>query len=171
VTEFEQIYRDYFDDVYRYIRRLSGDKNIAEDITSETFFKAMRSISGFRGDCDIRVWLCQIAKNCYYTYLKKSGKTDTTDSAVLAEWQSAGVTAGTTIEEQYMKHEDAAQIRTILHQVPEPYKEVFMWRVFAELSFKQIGQLFGKSENWACVTCHRAKKMIQSGLEDKTYEK
>ena len=76
MTEFEHIYRTYFNDVYLYICRLSGNDQIAEEITSETFFKAMRSISGFRGDCDLRVWLCQIAKNCYYTYLKKSKRTD-----------------------------------------------------------------------------------------------
>ena len=167
MTEFEKIYRDYFNDVYLYIRRLSGDENTAEEITSEAFLKAMRSISGFRGDCDIRVWLCQIAKNCYYTYLKKSRRTDSVDDARLSEFPSGE----STVEEQCIKHEEAARIRTALHHIAEPYKEVFMWRVFAELSFKQIGQIFGKSENWACVTYHRAKTMIQSRLEDKTYEK
>lgn len=71
MTEFERIYREYFDQVFRYIRGLSGDVHLAEDITSETFCRALRSIDGFRGDCDIRVWLCQIAKNCYYSHLKK----------------------------------------------------------------------------------------------------
>ena len=65
VTEFEKIYRTYFNDVFLYIRRLSNNEQIAEEITSETFYKAMRSIDSFRGDCDIRVWLCQIAKNSY----------------------------------------------------------------------------------------------------------
>lgn len=167
MTEFEKIYRTYFDDVYLYIRRLSGDENIAEEITSEAFFKAMRGISGFRGNCDIRVWLCQIAKNCYYTHLKKSKRMDSIDDAGLSELPSEEG----TVEEKFMKHEEAARIREVLHNVPEPYKEVFMWRVFAELSFKQIGQIFGKSENWACVTYHRAKIRIQSGLEDKSYEK
>ncbi len=167
MTEFEDVYRECFDDVYRYIRRLSGDENIAEEITSETFFRAMRSIRGFRGGCDIRVWLCQIAKNCYYTYLKKSKKTEYVDNAQLSELPSEE----STIEEQCMKHEEAAQVRAILHQIPETYKEVFMWRVFAELSFKQIGQIFGKSENWACVAYHRAKTMIRSRMEDKTDEK
>ena len=167
MTEFEEIYRTYFNDVYLYIRRLSGNEVLSEEITSEAFFKALRSISGFRGDCDIRVWLCQIAKNCYYTYLKKFGQTDPIDDAELLELPSEE----RTIEEQCMKHEEAAQIRAVLHNVPEPYKEVFMWRVFAELSFKQIGQIFGKSENWACVTYHRAKTMIKSRLENKTYEK
>ena len=167
MTEFEEIYRTYFNDVYRYIRRLSGNEVLSEEITSEAFFKAMRSISGFRGDCDIRVWLCQIAKNCYYTYLKKAGQADSIDDVELSELPSVE----STIEEQCIKHEEAARIRTVLHHMPEPYKEVFMWRVFAELSFKQIGQIFGKTENWACVTYHRAKTMIKSRLEDKTYEK
>lgn len=167
MTEFEEIYRTYFNDVYLYIRRLSGNEVLSEEITSEAFFKAMRSISGFRGDCDIRVWLCQIAKNCYYTYLKKAGRTDNIDDIKLSGLPSEE----STIEEQCIKHEEAAQIRTVLHTIADPYKEVFMWRVFAELSFKQIGQIFGKSENWACVTYHRAKTMIKSRLEDKTDEK
>ena len=72
MTDFEQIYKDYFRDVFLYVRRLSGgDERLAEDITSEAFFRALRRIDSFRGDCDIRVWLCQIAKNCYYTHLTK----------------------------------------------------------------------------------------------------
>ena len=70
--EFEEIYTTYFRDVFLYIHRLSNNEHLAEEITSETFFKAMNSIESFRGDCDIRVWLCQIAKNCYFTYLKKT---------------------------------------------------------------------------------------------------
>lgn len=167
MTEFDKIYRTYFDDVYRYIRRLSGDEAIAEEITSEVFFKAIRSIGSFRGDCDIRVWLCQIAKNCYYSYLKKSERTDSMAEVELLEFASVEETA----EEQIIRRDEAARVRSILHEVPEPYKEVFMWRVFAELSFKQIGQIFGKSENWACVTYHRAKTRIKSRLEDKTNEK
>lgn len=167
MTEFEKIYRAYFDDVYKYILRLSGDENTAEEITSDAFFRAMRSVGGFRGDCDIRVWLCQIAKNCYYTYLKKSGRTDSIYDDKLSDLPAKE----STIEEQCIRHDEATRIRAVLHDVPEPYKEVFMWRVFAELSFRQIGQIFGKSENWACVTYHRAKTMIKSRLEDKTYEK
>lgn len=161
MTEFEKIYRTYFDDVYRYIRRLSKNESIAEEITGETFFRAMRSVNRFRGDCDIRVWLCQIAKNCYYTHLKKSGQTDSLDDAKLSEL----LLEENSIEERYIRKEEAARIRTVLHDIPEPYKEVFMWRVFAELSFRQIGQIFRKSENWACVTYHRAKTMIRSRLE------
>ena len=71
-----------------------------------------------------------------------------------------------SIEEQLVRREDAMRIQRVLHDIPEPYKEVFMWRVYAELSFKQIGQIFNKSENWACVTYHRAKSKIRDRLED-----
>lgn len=81
--EFEQIYSVYFKFVYRYIWKLSGDEHIAEEITSETFLKAMKSIGDFRGECDMRVWICQIAKNSYYSYLKKNRRTESIDETEL----------------------------------------------------------------------------------------
>lgn len=162
VTEFEKIYSTYFNDVFRYIRRLSNNEHIAEEITADTFFKALRSIDSFRGECDIRVWLCTIARNCYFSYSKKQGRLENMEDV------DALNVPGTaeSIEEQLVRREDAMRIQRVLHDIPEPYKEVFMWRVYAELSFKQIGQIFNKSENWACVTYHRAKSKIRERLED-----
>ena len=162
MTEFEKIYNAYFHDVFLYIRRLSGDEHVAEEITSETFLKAMGSVEKFRGECDIRVWLCQIAKNCYYDQIKKTARTTGLDEAALAQ----STVPGEGVEERLIQKEDTEKLRQILHDIPEPYKEVFMWRVFAELSFQQIGQIFGKTENWACVTYHRARKKIRGRMED-----
>lgn len=167
MTEFENLYRIYFNDVFLYILRLSNNEHIAEEITSETFYKAMQSIDSFRGDCDIRVWLCQIAKNSYYTYLKKVGKTDSLEDIDLTDVPSQEE----TIEEQINRKAETLQIQRMLHDIPDPYKEVFMWRVFADLSFKQIGDIFHKSDNWACVTYHRARKMIKGRLEEINNEK
>ena len=163
MMEFEKIYQKYFNDVYRYIRKLSNNEHVAEEITADTFFKAMSAIDSFRGDCDIRVWLCQIAKNCYLSYLKKNGQSEDIADTELQEIADPNE----NLEEQFAKQDEAAQIRKKLHTIPDPYKEVFMWRVFAELSFKQIGEIFNKSENWACVTYHRARTMIQNRLEEK----
>ena len=85
MTDFEQLYNTYFNDVYLYTLRLSGNEHIAEEITSDTFFKAMHSIDSFRGDCDVRVWLCQIAKNCYYSYRKKSNRIEHVDEDAIQE--------------------------------------------------------------------------------------
>ena len=165
--EFEQIYNIYFKSVYRYIRKLSGDEHIAEEITSETFLKAMKSIGDFRGECDMRVWLCQIAKNTYYSYLKKSHRTASVDETELQNI----VDPNAFIEEQIGVQDESQQIRKILHTIPDPYKEVFMWRVFGEFSFKEIGDLYSKTDNWACVIYHRARKIIQSRLEEINNEK
>ena len=162
MTDFEKLYNTYFNDVYLYIRRLSGDEHIAEEITSETFFKAMHSIESFRGDCDVRVWLCQIAKNCYYTHIKKTGKIQETDLDALQNFPDPAP----GLAEQLIRKEEVQRIQKVLHDISEPYKEVFMWRVFAQLSFKQIGSICGKNENWACVTYHRARKMIIGRLEE-----
>ena len=166
MTDFESIYRTYFDDVYRYILRLSGNEHIAEEITSDTFFKAMQSIDRFRGDCDVRIWLCQIAKNCYYSYVKKSKPIQHVDESEIQEIPDAAP----SMTDEIVRQDESARIQRILHDVSEPYKEVFMWRVYAELSFKQIAQMFGKTENWACVTYHRARKMIVERLEEENRE-
>ena len=165
--EFEKVYCTYFNDVFRYIRRLSGNEHIAEEITADVFFKAIHSIDSFRGDCDIRVWLCQIAKNSYLSYLKKSGHMDSIEDVELLNI----TVPDETIEEKVVRHDEAVRAQKVLHDIPDPYKEVFMWRVYAELSFKQIGTLFHKSENWACVTYHRARGKIKERLEEWNHEK
>ncbi|MBQ8409053.1 MAG: sigma-70 family RNA polymerase sigma factor [Clostridia bacterium] len=167
MTDFEQLYSTYFNDVYLYILRLSRNEHVAEEITSDTFFKAMKSINEFRGDCDVRVWLCQIAKNCYYSYLRKSNRTESVDEVEMQDIPDLTP----SIAEEYARQDEVAGIQKILHDINEPYKEVFMWRVYAELSFKQIAQIFGKTENWACVTYHRARKMIKERLEEMNSEK
>lgn len=155
MTEFEEIYSKYFGKVFRYILKLSHDEHIAQDITSQTFFKAMKSLNTFRGDCDIDVWLCQIAKNTYFSHFNKNKNVHSLD-----EFNYIPDT-NKNLEEQLILKDDADNIKQLLHTLPEPYKEVFMWRVFADLSFKQIGQIFQKSENWACVTYHRARNKLK----------
>lgn len=165
--DFEQLYKEYFSDVYKYIRKLSNNEYIAEEITSETFFKAMKSIDTFRSECDFRVWLCQIAKNSYFSYLKKQKKTDNLDDFELTNI----VDPKTSSRKDNTNIVEIVQLQSLLHTLKEPYKEVFMWRVFAELNFKQIGQIFNKSDNWACVTYHRAKIMLKNRMEDINNEK
>lgn len=159
MTEIEKIYREYFNDVFLYMKGLSGNAQIAEDMTAETFFRAMNALDSFHGRCDIRVWLCQIAKNCYFSYLRKSKRLvpvdEIDDLADTADFAHALVDA-----------ELSVKLHEFLHSLAEPYKEVFSLRVFGELGFKQIAALFGKSENWACVTFHRAKAQIRERMEE-----
>lgn len=157
----EELYRTYFDIVYRYIRSISQDGSLAEEVTQETFFKALKKADQFRGDCDVRVWLCQIAKNTLYDYLKKQKKQLLGDER-LEKAESAG---GELLEEKLAQRSQAMEIHKVLHRLSEPYKEVFSLRTFGELTFREIGMLFGKSENWARVTYYRARVKIREELE------
>ena len=157
----EELYRTYFDIVYRYICSISQDGPLAEEVTQETFFKALKKIDQFRGDCDVRVWLCQIAKNTLYDHLKKQKKQLSGDEQ-LEKTESAG---GELLEEKLAQRSQAMEIHKVLHRLSEPYKEVFSLRTFGELTFREIGMLFGKSENWARVTYYRARVKIREELE------
>jgi RNA polymerase sigma-70 factor (ECF subfamily) len=161
VKKIEELYQLYFKDIYLFVKALSKDEHIAEEITQETFFKAMKSIASFKGECDIRVWLCQIAKNTYYSYCKKNNR-------IISEEEPESVdTEQKSIESQLIDKEDAVAIHKILHKLEEPYKEVFHLRTFGELSFKEIGEVFEKTESWSRVTYHRAKMKIIEQLNNK----
>ena len=157
----ETLYRENAKIVYHFLYSLCKDEELSKDLTQDTFLKAYESLGRFDGSCKISTWLCQIAKNSYLSYLKKSGRIDNIEDAELLNIADPNE----TVEEKFVRHDEAVQIQKVLHDIPDPYKEVFMWRVFAELSFKQIGQIFGKSENWACVTYHRARNKIKERLE------
>lgn len=163
--EFEAVYRIYFDRVYRFLCGMTKNEHLAEELTSDTFFKAMQAIDQFHGECQMGSWLCQIAKNTYFSYLKKSGKTGSLEAMEAEEKLSS---MEKPVEQQMLEKEDSAQIHRILHAMEEPYKEVFTLRVFGELSFGQIGEIFGKTQNWACVTYHRARAKIQKEMEEKS---
>ncbi len=164
MKQIEAMYHQYFHDVFLYTKSLSKSDSIAEEITQETFFKAMKGLKTFKGDCDIRVWLCQIAKHTYYNYCSRKRQvcSETLEETIPDERIS--------IVERMEDVQQTMQIHKILHQMDDPYKEVFHLRVFGELSFRQIGEVFGKTESWARVTYHRAKLKIIDALEEDTYE-
>ena len=155
MTDFQEVYDLYFKDVYKYALSLSRDPHIAEEITQETFFKALKNIDSFRGQCRLYVWLCQIAKNTYFTYSQKQRRAAPEKPASSEE----------DLEEQLLAKESAFEIHKVLHRLPDPYKEVFSLRIFGELSFSQIGELFGKTESWARVTYHRARLKIKEEMQ------
>ena len=155
MTEFEEVYRLYFRDVYRYCLALTRDEQVAEEVTQETFFKALKAIDQFDGKCRLYVWLCQIAKNTYFSMRAVRGAEPIPGEPVSPE----------KLEERLLTKESAFEIHRILHRLEEPYKEVFSLRVFGQLSFAQIGEVFGKTANWACVTYHRAKSKIQEAIK------
>ena len=157
MKDFEKIYSEYYDAVFQYVLSLCRDEQRAEEITQEAFFKAIKSIDAFRGECKLSVWLCQIAKNTFYTEAKRQQRQ--------VDYPLELIQSDETIDQKIYDKETAFQIHKLLHVLEEPYKEVFWMRTFGELSFKDIGVLFGKTESWARVTYHRAKMKIREGVK------
>lgn len=156
---FDQIYQAYFDPVYRYALSLTGNPHVAEEITQETFFKAMRNLNRFRGESSLKSWLCAIAKNLWISEQRKK-KTQPMESA------SAVADPAATPEESILQQDESLRIHRLLHTLEEPYREIFTLRTLGQLRFRDIGELFGKSENWACVIYHRARAKLKERMEE-----
>ena len=157
---FEEIYENYFKDVCRLSFSLTKDEVSAEDLAQETFVKALASIDSFDGSKDIRAWLFTIAKNTFYSECRKRKRIS--DDELPEEIPSSEPDFLEVISDK----ERAVLIHKYLHSMKEPYKEVFHLRVFGELDFEEIGNIFGKSASWARVTFYRAKNEIKNYMTE-----
>ncbi|MDR0273457.1 MAG: RNA polymerase sigma factor [Clostridiales bacterium] len=150
--DFETVFKRYSKDVYRFCLSLCKNTTLADDITSETFLKAIKTGGQGVDNHTVKVWLCQIAKNTYYDYLRKHSKiTELTEEMPIQS----------DFELELLDKAESLRIHKLLHQLDEPYKEIFSLRVFSELSFAEIGEIFDKTESWARVTFYRAKLKIR----------
>lgn len=158
-AEFDEIYRLYAADVYRYLLRLAQNETLAADLLQDTMLKAFTSIDKFRGNCSVKTWLCTIARNLWCDHCKKA------ENRNLPLEAAGEIPDSASLEHRLADQSQAMQIHALLHRMEDPYKEVFSLRVFAELSFREIGGVFGKTENWARTTFYRAKHMLIGMLE------
>jgi RNA polymerase sigma-70 factor (ECF subfamily) len=148
VTEFEEIYVRYLSSVFNYARRLTGSTDMAEELTAETFCKALKNLSRYdENKADMRIGLCQIAKNTWISQCRKHGR-----EVPLPEESDETPVPGISIEGALEDKEAARRLHALLHRMDEPYKEVFALRVLGELPFAQIAELFGCTESWAHMT-------------------
>lgn len=164
--QFEEIYARYYKEVYYYLLSLDGNRETAEELTQETFFRAMKAIHKFKGECQLGTWLCQIAKHTYFSWKKKHRREVISDSPEeLEEDRLRSNQLERALDEQVGRRQESMEIYRILHGLEEPYKEVFTLRVLGELSYREIGEVFGRKEGWARVTFHRAKIKIQQLMQ------
>lgn len=155
----EKLYEAYYMRVFSFAMTLTGDRHQAEEITQETFFRAISRRSEFRGESNELTWLCAIAKNCYIDELRRQKRTEPIAEDI-PEPEKAP-------EQKAVDRDTSFRIHLALHTLEEPYREVFELRVFGELSFREIGTIFGKTENWARVTYHRARLKLQERMAEK----
>ena len=148
-----------YEAVYRYALSICQNETEAQDLTQETFYKALQASGGFEAKSSLYTWLCTIAKNLWINKCKRANR------EVLKDQMEADMpSVGKSLEQMITDQSLSKQVHVVLHTMEEPYKEVFSLRVFGELPFADIAELFSKTESWARVTYHRAKKMITEQL-------
>lgn len=144
--------------IYKYLCGLTQDTYLAEELTQETFFQAVKGIDNFRGDCKISVWLCQIAKNLWHKELEKRGrhKTDELNDAI---------PSNESVENNCLMRLEKIEIFRLMHNLDEITREVMYLRLTGDLQFSEIADIMGKTENWARVTYYRGKQKIRKGIK------
>lgn len=156
---FEQVYIQYHKVVYAYLLSLCRNEELAGDLAQETFYKALRGIDRFQGECALNVWLCSIAKHAFTDYYRRHRR-----EAPLPEQTPDNPDADPLPGEKLEQRQTALTLHKALHALPEPYREVFWLRAYGELTFAEIGALHGKTENWARVTYYRARTKLKEAL-------
>lgn len=157
MKKFEDIYVDYFDIVYKYLYCLTKNKDLAEELTQDTFFKAIMKIDTFKNKSKLSTWLCQIAKNLWYDELRKYKKIDyINDDTSFCE----------DIENLVILNEEKKELREKIDNLDSITRDVMYLRIYGELTFSEIGIIKGRNENWARVIFYRGKNKLMENNSD-----
>lgn len=159
MDKMEELYRQHAKTVYKFLLSLCHNGDLAEELTQETFYQAMRSISRYDGGCKFSVWLCQIAKHLWYQHLRRQQKAP----VPLEEAEEPAVPSA---EESLLARQDQLELLRQIHTLPPENREVLYLRAFGGLSFREIGDIMGRTENWARVTFYRGKEKLKKGVEN-----
>ena len=157
--ETAKMYETHYMRIFSYAMTLTGERSAAEEITQETFFRAFSKHGEYRKEADEVTWLCAIAKNLFYDEKRRQKHTQPIPEEL--------PDTGRSVEQMTADRDSSFRIHVALHALEEPYREIFELRIFGELSFREIGMIFGKTENWARVTYHRARLKLQERMEEK----
>jgi len=162
LDEFEQLYIKYEKQIYKYLYYLSRDALTAEELSQETFYRVFNSINSFKGNSKVSTWLFQIAKYTFYSYLKEKDKIQRLTDISTFENPSSQLD---TPENIYDKKEEEIYIMNSIKKLKQSYQEIVILRIYNELSFKEIGNIFNQSDTWARVNFYRAKNKLCSIME------
>ena len=157
MQSMDEIYQTYARTVYKYLLLKTYNEDIAEELTQETFYQAIKSIHRYDGSCKLSTWLCAIAKNQLLAYKRKHPIEESIDDNEDLP--------GTNVEKEVFSQVQRVELIKKLHLCPEPFREILYLRIFGSLSFKEIGEIMGKTENWARVNFYRAKERLKKEVE------
>ena len=155
--DIEEVYKEHYRIVYKYLMCLTNNADLSEELTQETFYKMIKKIDTFKGKAKISVWLCEIAKNLYFDELRKNRKRKK------VELDFNNIQSDLNIEEDFIEKEETENISKEVEKLDEEIRRVIFLRLNSDMSFKEIGQVLGKTETWARVNYDRRKQKVNEG--------
>ena len=156
MQSMEEIYRQHAQTVYRFLLAQTRSADLAEELTQETFYQAVRSAEGFRGGCAVTTWLCGIAKNVWRTYRRRHPPEDELDETAAAPERP---------DEALLAGEERVELLRKMQTLGSDMREVMYLHIFGALSFREIGEILSRTENWARVTFYRGREKLRKELE------
>ena len=156
MQDIEQVYKEYFETVNKYLFCLTHDNDLSEELTQETFCRAVKKIGTYNGECKMSVWLCQIAKYLYFDYCRKNKKIINLEDEILENLSDS-----VNIEENAISSEEKISLYKKMQTLDAETREAIYLRITGELTFKEIGDILNKSETWARVTFYRGKLKLK----------
>ena len=163
VNDFEKLVTAYEKNVYNIALRMVGDPEDAADMTQETFIKAYRALSGFRGDSKFSSWLYRIASNVCLDFLRSRSRhpqvsLSTVDEDDRATFELPDMRQNP--EEQLMKKLGMEAVRRGLEQLPEQQRQILVLRELGGLSYAELAQTLGLEEGTVKSRIFRARKRL-----------
>ncbi len=158
MTEFEKLFCENRDFIFRYLMKMTKNAPLSEELTQETFFRAYMNYTSLKNKDKASVWLCQIAKNTYFSWYNEQKKKDSLEHL-------EAVSSDESTEDTVIQKELSQRALICLRELEEPYRKVFLLSVLGGSSFKDISRMFKKSESWARVTFYRAKQKLSERME------
>lgn len=169
MNEFKEFYEIYSKNIYRYLFFLTKSEMDAEDLMQETFIVAIKNINKFKGESSLNTWLFAIARNLYLNWIRKQQK----NKHINIDSVSDFLHDKKQCENQIIEKESTIEIFNTIILLKEEYREILLFRLVEELSFKEIGNILGKSETFVRVKFHRGKIKLQELIKirmEKGYE-
>lgn len=165
MKKLEEMCKEYNNIIYKYLFCITHNKEIAEDLTQETLYKALKNIRSFRGDCKINTWLCKIAKNEWYMYLNKNKK-----HKMVSIDEAITISNGENLDDKITSNDLKRRLYKEIYKLDNEVSQIMLLRLEDDMSFKEIGEIFNKNETWARVKFFRGKQKIKEGLRDERQE-
>lgn len=156
MENFEEIYKENYQLIYKYLLSLTHNEDISEELTEETFYKATIHISKFKNNSNLSTWLCAIARNLWIDEIKRRKKVSEIDDKDII-----------VTEDVFLEKEERMQLFKSIQKLDALTRDVIYLKIKGDLNYKEIAEIMNTTETWVRVTFYRGKEKMKEDNDEK----